>query len=494
MITVKFWNFAKRENSTKIPTTTGTSFNCDIKTENTITELSIELNVGSSVHPTYTYCYVQDFARYYFIRNWKWDRGVWIAECEVDVLASFKTQIGNQSMYVSRSSSQYDGHVLDESYPLKTNVSESTTYIENSYNPYGTRHAEVLFYEGVIVLGVVGTNADTASTIYYQMSVTTFIKVLTKMLTAVDGYDFGDLTQGIWNSIVNPLDYIVSCRWYPYPFEVSSATVSQLAFGLWVFGNVDNVLDDVKILRNTDGESDGTVWRVALPKHPLASSRGAYLNSSKYSDYYVDWGGLLVQLNSDYLVDADGVDIGVCGDFTSGQGIITITSYITGLNPKSKPIVISTIPYGVDIPLKQSSTSPLAPLGALGGLILAGAGVSSLAVASEGLGNINSALTTAGIGIGGMIGSASKLNGRVISQGSMGNGYIYSRNPKFLHAVFRDVCDENNTEFGRPLMTTKTISTLSGYIKCENSDTQIDCLADERDKIASYMTGGFFYE
>ena len=64
----------------------------------------------------------------------------------------------------------------------------------------------------------------------------------------------------------------------------------------------------------------------------------------------------------------------------------------------------------------------------------------------------------------------------------------------YLSYKYFTVVDENLAEIGRPLCQTKQISTLSGYILCQNADAQITGTQDEADKINGYLNSGFFYE
>ena len=58
-----------------------------------------------------------------------------------------------------------------------------------------------------------------------------------------------------------------------------------------------------------------------------------------------------------------------------------------------------------------------------------------------------------------------------------------------------NLADENLADFGRPTFATKTINTLSGYIKCAEAHPAIDsALSSELKQIESYMLGGFFWE
>ena len=58
-----------------------------------------------------------------------------------------------------------------------------------------------------------------------------------------------------------------------------------------------------------------------------------------------------------------------------------------------------------------------------------------------------------------------------------------------------NLVDENLADFGRPIFATKTINTLSGYIKCAEAHPAIDsAFSSELKQIESYMLGGFFWE
>ena len=54
--------------------------------------------------------------------------------------------------------------------------------------------------------------------------------------------------------------------------------------------------------------------------------------------------------------------------------------------------------------------------------------------------------------------------------------------------------DEDNIDLGRPLMSTRTINTLSGYIKCADAHFDASCFGQEKDMVNEFMNNGFFYE
>ena len=107
-LTVKFWTYAKQENSTAIPSATpAATFSAVLLKENcSVVNPALQLNVPLTANLyNYNYCYIQEFSRYYFVSDWVWTDGLWTAELEVDPLGSWRTQIGQQSLYVLRAQS-----------------------------------------------------------------------------------------------------------------------------------------------------------------------------------------------------------------------------------------------------------------------------------------------------------------------------------------------------------------------------------------------------
>ena len=56
------------------------------------------------------------------------------------------------------------------------------------------------------------------------------------------------------------------------------------------------------------------------------------------------------------------------------------------------------------------------------------------------------------------------------------------------------LADEDQADLGRPLMSTRTLSTLSGYIKCADSHFDGVCTDSEKDMVNNFLVSGFYYE
>ena len=110
-MTIKYWtNFSKRKNSTKQPTG-GTSVTCQLK-EGTSIEKPVFLLTGD----LFTCNYIEAFSHYYFVDDVKSVRnGLTEVSCSMDVLATFKTEIGSYNALIERSASFYDAKYPDPS-------------------------------------------------------------------------------------------------------------------------------------------------------------------------------------------------------------------------------------------------------------------------------------------------------------------------------------------------------------------------------------------
>ena len=120
---VRFYTFTKKLNSTARPTGTYTEYDCVIKTSSDVITPTIELQMGLTTNPSaFNYCYIPDYNRYYWVKDRTFFNHIWIATLNVDVLATWKPYIGNTDMYVLRSSTAYDGKILDTKYHTLADV------------------------------------------------------------------------------------------------------------------------------------------------------------------------------------------------------------------------------------------------------------------------------------------------------------------------------------------------------------------------------------
>ena len=161
---VTFYNgFSKKLNSTKQPGN-GANYDCQLKDDCSIIHPRISL--GGTFNPAgMMYCRIPTFNRYYFVSDWEWIGGAWIASLMVDPMATYKSAIGSHSAYITRADTGFFNETIsDAMFPATTEFSVTTT-----------RSNAVIWNDtvsaGTFIIGIISGAADTAGSItYYTMS------------------------------------------------------------------------------------------------------------------------------------------------------------------------------------------------------------------------------------------------------------------------------------------------------------------------------------
>ncbi len=455
MFDVNFYIFSKKNNSTKTPEGSGTSFDCNIRNVSNILNPSIELRHQNPTN--FNYCFIDAFDRYYFISNWTWTNGLWIASCTVDVLGSYKTQIGSVTKNVTRSASNRNGTLVDNIAPVTTAFTNN--YVHNMPYPNQTGSAPSLS-NGVYVIGVLGNNSGGQT--MYELLPTQFQSLLSSLLTTADGYDWGDLTRGVINSLMNPFQYITSCRWYPNEFVTSGNDTVKC--GLWgsnVTGYRIAPLTDVPYAS----------FFIPIAKHPQTNARGDYMNLSPFTQTMLDASVFgLIDIDTTALIGANYIGIRIFVDPYSGIGTIKGYAETSQLFTFNKILFKKDVQFGVNIPLSSNDANAVPSIltSALG-----------LATGTIDFGSIGSAI--------------SSLNGQIDSTASSGS-ITQHLNGFNLHQIFRNQADIDYENKGYPLMLNTVINTLSGYVVCDDGNVDLNCTDTEKEKIKQYLENGFYYE
>lgn len=455
--TATLYTFSKRVNSTAQPSS-GSDYSIILKDACSIIAPVIGLDLGASNSPAaYNYCYIPTFNRYYFISNWRWENRLWWAECKVDSLASFKTQIGASNCYIARSSSNYNNRVVDNYYPA---LAKNTHAAETGTSPFNKTGTYVIGVQGK------GSGGNGGAVTYYSGGASAIKNLVNYMLVDPSSYGVSEISDELLKCIFNPLQYIVSCMWFPFTVPTSG---SDLSFGWW-----DATISGLNRVSQLEW---GSNLSITIPKHPKAATRGAYLNLPPFSTYKLEaaqWG--IIPLDNFNLMDATSLDLDWKVDIMTGSGRL-------GIKFRDKIIYesIYTAQIGVPVQLGQNMFNQGALAGASGGLI----NTAKSAITGDPAGMLSNGLSA--------IGDAAALTQSIPSMvGS--NGTMSFNNIFGILADFLDIADEDLQSRGRPLCSPKTINTLSGFVMCMDADPAISCSETELSEIVAYMNGGFFYE
>lgn len=469
---VDFWNFPKRENSTAIPDGTSFTFECNIVGESGVISPTITLR---EEHPFNTnYCYIAEFNRYYFVRDWYFSKGLWTAHLECDVLASFKAQIGASTQYILRSAVAYNGDVLDMLYPTKADIQTAV----NNITPLNW---VTNIDSGTYIIGIINSDSDSIGAVsYYAMSNIEFDALMEYLMdNDTNWLDIPDteISQELTKALFNPFQYVVSCLWIPMPpADVRGDLMVGLKFGWWTTTvSAHRLRASTNIIKNFTAD---------IPKHPDAAARGNYLNLNPYSRY-----DLLVQpfgnipLDSTKLLEYTNISGSIWIDLVTGLGNLFVSGTDSSGAPGTYGIVNQTTQIGVPIQLAQIVRDTLgtavAAINAVGDTV------------SEAMSlDVGGAISSAANGIYSTVKAAQP---QLMSGGTNGSLMFISQQPRIQAQFFRPVA-ESLSHRGRPLCEERVINTLSGYIMVADADIQISGTSDENRRIKSYMEGGFYYE
>ena len=457
-ITVQFGNVAKKSNSTYTGTFTA-SLSCILKENCSILNPALFVDIGNPAN--YNYCYISDFGRYYYVNDWTYERGKWLAQCSVDVMATYKTQIGASSQYILRASNDSDGSVLDTMYPTKNVIYESSDYIPNPWN-----------LAGYYIVGIISKSSQTGAVTYWAFT-PTGMNNLCSYLFGTSMYDMTQITQDMteetWKSIYNPFQYIVSCMFIPMDVTANLAGTNYINVGYWTLPlQADVVASTLPI------SQDFTIqWSGAHPD----VARGDYVYCNPYTqiDFTFQPFGF-VQLPPDIVYARGGIECHIDVDIISGEGTLYIGS-------NQDPYIVLKAQIGVPVKLAQMTTD------VLGTATTAISGVAGV-VGSALSGDVAGAIAT---GASAIESTVKAQVPRLATTGGQGGRSAYVRNPRAVFRYFKLV-DEDNARLGRPLCQHRQVSSLGGYMLCENAAVDIPGTMEESQRVQSIMNSGFYYE
>lgn len=511
---IKFYKFKKRVNSTKRPGQNDqVVFDCtDVRLKNATSIINpvfiIEGSGDGYMALTIpmldaNYCYVPDFNRYYFIDDVTLiANNVVQISCSVDALASNRTEILNSSQYVLRSASQYDGNIVDNYYLTKADYLTCKDILpfdgDNIFwCPPGTGSVNDFHY----VVATVGSfyNASALATVqgvnYYALTVQQMTDFVHFLSQAVENYL--DIPETVMNgdllkSLYDPFQYVKSVMYFPFGLgNIWGADQSPIEFGYWQ-GSYGHRITNTQISGDT---------RIVFNKHPLASTRGAYMNIAPYSEYTLHCEPFgTIPLDATLLQDAEMLKLHVQADVTTGESKLIIKAVdLEHQNEawgspymKARPTIATAYAkLGVDVPVASIQTDYVNMGQSMLGAMNSGLGLVASAM-SENVVGLASSTTGIASGLGDFVRSCmpvARQSGASGSYLSCTDIYSLKLTEKHVNVVGEDLAD-----FGRPLCQTKVLSSLSGYVLCKDVELALSTTKSESEKCISYLESGAFIE
>ena len=467
--TVKLYTLSKRDNSTKQPTGTGTEFSCVLKSGSGIIRPVLSFDIGITTDPSeYNYAYISAFGRYYFIEEWYFEKALWTATLKVDVLATYKTSIGNSSLYVMRCASENNGNIVDTLYPAKAGCSFNSSTLTNPW------------WDNIsYIVGVVSKAGNMGSMAYYGMSASGIQTMCQNLLSDVEGtgavteangYDFiGDCSRSLQLSLVDPMQYIKSCVALPVSLSdiTNIGSLARVYAFNWDTGANGSQLYQAPYINKS--------FSFSILKHPDTNTRGNYVNSAPFTNISLTIPPFGVfDIDTSVTCNTSTLTADVRIDPITGKAILTV---------KCNSIVLNRVEAQLGVPISLSSVvrDVVGTASALAGTLVG--------TASAIAGNVGGVLGAVN-GIGNAINSIVPRASTVGTSGGFAGGMGDFR---LDHQFFRPV-DDDNTHNGRPLCAMRTINTLSGYIIVQDGDVATSGTSAEDSLIRNYLESGFYYE
>lgn len=467
-----FYQFAKRTNSTKRPSG-GQEFGIDLKAPCNI--IDPEIKIASQSDPTgYNYCYLPTFSRYYWVKNWTYAGGLWVASLTVDTLASYRDQIGYSTEYVVRSSAKFDPKIADNLYPTKATITTRTIYAHSTpFTDDPESGSQGFFVVAVNAPGYVSFGGS----IYFAMSSTTFQKLMAALLQNTDYLDISaeEISSNLTKALFNPIQYISKAFWIPCGNAAIGTPITEIPVGWWKMQNVGNAY----VIQNTNDKNVFT-FSISTPHHPQHITRGVYTDGAPYSEYtlYCPPFGE-IKLNANLFVLQSTLYCRLTVDYRTGDAILDLS-----FNKDFNTIFFSTS-GNVSVPVQLAQiTTNVNELASLGGLIQTALG----AVA----GGIESFFGGGDV-INGIASGAQQMTVSSQSKGGVASVAKYGITP-YLTGAFYDLVDDNNEDHGRPLCQKVQLFSIPGFMMVDDPDIALPATAAEIDSVKSYMKNGFFLE
>ena len=241
-------------------------------------------SIPATSMPTYTYCYIDEFKRYYFC-SWAFMDGFWECSMTCDVLGSFRTQVLASTQFVNRSASEKDGRIIDPNY-ITIDRRASTAIDMSQIGIWGTG-----FNNGTVVVSIVNsTQYNVGANTYYAMSYDSFRALMFMLLNSPSwlNIDAGEISENLQKALINPAQYITGAIWLPIDSSqfvpgLQADMTNIIRFGWWSFELPSPYIARVLHNPTTDMDSFSRTVVVEFSTHPQAATFGSWLNLAPFT-------------------------------------------------------------------------------------------------------------------------------------------------------------------------------------------------------------------
>ena len=465
IVTVDFFTFSKRYNSTKrLPEgATGTNTKCLLKSPTSIINPTIVVKGAYDSFGTdaflFNYCYIEEFKRYYFVRNpIALGQFRWSINLEIDVLATWKPYILNTNAFVEYANGS--SNIADSRNPLEATAHQESIPITGIN----------IDYKGSYYLRVVNNVTSGSFFVTYEITPTQLSALARYMLNP-------SITEYLKQLFNDPMDCIAELYWLPFSASNYGNTISTSVY----LGDMDSGVTANAIAMNSLQYTNSTRIEFFIPypddihdcrNYSPYVTRSVYFPFAGRKDFPSD-----IDMESPTAMLWYGID------FEAGTVSYMIPEYRLSANADIK----------VPIPISRETTGLKQNIGGISSLY-------GLTVAALSLSSGIMPLVYAGIGLGVAGLSSSMAPNNYTTNGTQGSLALSSVEHQFgaeTITTYKKPLNDSMGFLGNPIFKIAKLGNYSGFVQCSYGYVDCPCTEEEHRKITSFINkeyGGIFIE
>lgn len=448
-------NFAKCKNETKRPDLEHPDKKTNFVLKRETSYSHPVVTIESADYPQYTYAYIEELNRYYFIGSTKQsNRNMYDMELHVDPLATCKAGIALYNCYIERTS--------DSRY-INSDMPDDAVSVEDMIEHTNSATTPLFTTEGNYILRMIGRDTSGVATfVFHNMSSVggVFNPVFSELFDEGGWGDLkiGDLVQAL---LCDPKSYVLGAYYSPVPLGdyITHGENSDVYMGFYK--------TDVRGTRITSPilTKDLTL---AKPSSIYSDFRKTDPAFSQYTMYLPAIG--TVTLSPDVM---DGtLTLNVSVDLLTGDIFYKLNSSTTGL--------VATYSGKCYAPLQIGNGDASGGTALITALANTVGEVAKKDIVGSVAGTFNSIKAA-------MVPTPS-VNG---SQGGIASMAAY---PDVIFSIMQKSSGEFPiNQVGRPCCKNLTIGNMSGFIKCGAPSISLAVESDILDAVNEYLANGFYY-
>ena len=479
---VKFFTVAKRKNSTFKPADTDVKYtaSCNIKESSGVLNPTISLSFTMESKPyNLNYAFIPLYGRYYWILDWTYSNRLWYADLKVDVLATYRDELMKKTFYFTRTSTAYDGNIIDTAYPAKSYKTFSITT--------GTMWEDSNWSKGTFVACILGKNGLVN---YYLFKTDAWKAFIEMIFTGTDWMKVpvSDIPEAVLKAAFNPGQYLLNCFWLPIDVQTEYIP-GHIFLGYWSIAFEGGINKYSTIADNQALVNKALTYKIA--KHPQSEARGFYLNHAPYSTaYFYSHAFGIIEIDMNNVNPDVEINVNIAVDVRSGDAELRAIQ-----GNRVLALTRSNIACPITVGNLQDNTSQTATTFASALPTLFNAATEGIVDKFTGKNNEEIEQHTYMSGVSGGIGNAlTSLRGKnnvIFGKGSM----LASLGKLDLIQEFVHITDSNNGFIGRPYCKYNTMETLGeGFYLVQNGMTNLlGAYSAETEQVRAYLEGGVFY-